>query len=325
MKSREQTPDWVKGVAIVLMVYGHITHVGTLALSQQRLVEVIYTFHMPLFLMISGYFFRVDGLEPRAACQRLCQRLVLPYVVFLSLYLVGLSLIHRLGVHTANLPPESMLDFARIVVLSPRGAYWFIHSLIVIQLCLIAARAVTMHGGRRDSLFWPVAGAMLVLVWQMNLCGPRTVVFFVVGLVWQQLKFPLPSSIAVGALVTGLLGWLGTSEIFVFSVSQVVWCLGILSLLAGAGRAAENTRLVSLFAWLGRNSLPVLVLHALFIVAMKPVSSLILRGEATGVLNSFATLTVTVVLCLVVAELLDFLGMSRLLFGVREVYSRRSP
>ena len=323
MNSREQTPDWIKGVAIVLMVYGHITHIGSWATWQKQAVEFIYTFHMPLFLMMSGYFFKASDLDPGAAFQRLCKRLVLPYVVFLSLYLVGLVVIQRFGIHTANLPPQSMFDFVRIVLVNPRGAYWFIHTLIVIQLSFIAARSITLHLVPRNTLFWPMACALLVLACVVGLCGPRTVVFFAVGLLLRQLNLALPSSITFGALGVGLIGWLSATGIYVFSVAQVLWCLAILALLAGVGRAWQGSRTVAMFAWLGRNSLPVLVLHALFIVLMKPVSNWSLRLEPSGTVYSLLVTAATIAGCLGVALLLDWIKLSQYTFGVQAVYSPR--
>lgn len=54
--------DIVKGVAIVLVVFGHCLQFGTsLAVNDQYFLDpvfkAIYSFHMPLFMLVSGYLF----------------------------------------------------------------------------------------------------------------------------------------------------------------------------------------------------------------------------------------------------------------------------
>ena len=71
MKTRQIAPDFVKGIAIVLMVYGHLTMVGSWASWRNHAAAWIYSFHMPLFLMISGMFFSVEG-ETGKKIKKLC-------------------------------------------------------------------------------------------------------------------------------------------------------------------------------------------------------------------------------------------------------------
>ena len=84
-------PDFVKGICIVLMVYGHVTMCGTLANDQNEIKGFIYTFHMPTFLIISGFFFRSNSPGFRGL-MKVIKRLVVPYCLFESAYLVCLGL-----------------------------------------------------------------------------------------------------------------------------------------------------------------------------------------------------------------------------------------
>lgn len=59
---RDQFPDLLKGFAIILVVLGHCIQEGSGAsfsgqslYFQDRLYQLIYSFHMPLFMMVSGY------------------------------------------------------------------------------------------------------------------------------------------------------------------------------------------------------------------------------------------------------------------------------
>ena len=61
-KERELLPDLLRGFAIVLVVLGHCIQDGSgvgyrseALYFSDRLYQFIYSFHMPLFMMISGY------------------------------------------------------------------------------------------------------------------------------------------------------------------------------------------------------------------------------------------------------------------------------
>ena len=47
-KTRNNNIDIIKGIAIILMVYGHTFGVAR---------DFIYLFHMPVFIFVSGYCF----------------------------------------------------------------------------------------------------------------------------------------------------------------------------------------------------------------------------------------------------------------------------
>ncbi len=63
MKERSIAFDIVKGFAIFLVIFGHLTNAG----EPQRIL--IFSFHMPLFMLVAGYFFKplpVSGILKKA-------------------------------------------------------------------------------------------------------------------------------------------------------------------------------------------------------------------------------------------------------------------
>jgi fucose 4-O-acetylase-like acetyltransferase len=321
MKIRKVTPDWLKGLAIVLMVYGHINHVGSFAILQKQVVEIIYTFHMPIFLIISGFFFKITKQKEYESGKRLAQRLVLPYLIFISLYLIFLTLIQKVGVSTSNIPPKSFFDFIKIVFLHPRGAYWFIHSLILIQLCFIFASMVASRAKLDEPVSIGISIFLLAMVCNYNLLAPRTALYFLLGMIFSRFGNMLPASLKTGSLLMVMILVFAREEVFNFSFIQVAWCLCILTLLAGIGRTIESNSVVSIFAWFGRNSLIVLVLHAMFVVLFKPSSKLLLKLDQTGLAYSVIVVVATMLGSILVAFLLDKTRISKYLFGVNAIYS----
>lgn len=65
--NRNELLDIIKGIAIILVVFGHCIQYGSGSEYLQRLVffdntvfKVIYSFHMPLFMLVSGYLFNLS-------------------------------------------------------------------------------------------------------------------------------------------------------------------------------------------------------------------------------------------------------------------------
>lgn len=107
-KERSSYWDTLKGFLIFLVVFGHCgTTVGNQVLS------VVYAFHMPLFVLVSGYFSKKKTLKEFLGGVK---RLIIIYLVFDALY-IGLDYI--LG---------DSIGLTRI--LTPSFALWYILSLI---------------------------------------------------------------------------------------------------------------------------------------------------------------------------------------------------
>ncbi len=56
-KSRNIYFDLLKGIAIILVAYGHVLQTFNSDWESSSIGKTIYAFHMPLFMLISGYFF----------------------------------------------------------------------------------------------------------------------------------------------------------------------------------------------------------------------------------------------------------------------------
>lgn len=83
-KKRDMTFDFLKGIAIISMVLGH-------CFIPLRLHDFIYIWHMPLFFIISGYFFRVKGTVEEL--KAIWKGLLVPYLVTAAL-VVGIFYIN---------------------------------------------------------------------------------------------------------------------------------------------------------------------------------------------------------------------------------------
>lgn len=84
---RDLSFDYLKGVLIFFVILGHsIIYIKGIDCYYDPLWKSIHSFHMPLFVLLSGYFFknRVDT-SFGALCKKQFKRLLLPQITFVVL------------------------------------------------------------------------------------------------------------------------------------------------------------------------------------------------------------------------------------------------
>ncbi|WP_037671174.1 acyltransferase family protein [Streptomyces griseus] len=120
-KQRDAFFDNAKYLAIVLVAVGHAwepLRSGSRAVT--ALYTVVYAFHMPAFIVISGYFSRGFDASPRRI-RRLITGVIVPYVVFETAY----SLYTRWAEHRPD---------REISLLDPLYLTWFLAALFIWRL-----------------------------------------------------------------------------------------------------------------------------------------------------------------------------------------------
>lgn len=318
-KTRDSIPDWIKGVALILMVYGHLHPIGSSASFQADIIRWIYTFHMPLFLIVSGYFHNLEQ-DAVVSLKAIVRRLFVPYLVFISLYLTGLTLIRITGIPTTNEPPTSFVDALRIILLDPRGAYWFIHTLILIRTSLTLSKLLTDRAKLAEPAYFCITIFLLAALIHFDLINHRPVTYFLIGMAFRHIWGKLPSFPKTGFLLMMATILLLKESALSFSFTQIAWCLSILSFLMGIGSTFKHTTFVTWVSWLGRNSLIVVVLHALFVVGTKPLGHFLVKMDPSGIVFSLLSVITAIFGSLLAGYLSDRVKASSLLFGVNNIY-----
>lgn len=117
-KRRDAYFDNVKYLAIVLVAVGHAWEpVMDGSRAARALYMVVYTFHMPAFILISGYFSRSFDMSP-AKVRRLVTGVAVPYVLFETAY----SLFKRYANGSDDVP---------VTLLDPLFLTWFLIALFI--------------------------------------------------------------------------------------------------------------------------------------------------------------------------------------------------
>lgn len=81
---RDHQIDIIRALLIFLVVFGHMLELVGAGPLRLNIYRIIYSFHMPAFLFVSGYFAKYDP-------KKILVKILLPYVVFQVLYSVFTS------------------------------------------------------------------------------------------------------------------------------------------------------------------------------------------------------------------------------------------
>lgn len=176
-ESRLTALDSLRGFGILLVVLGHTSQTS-------GLVSWIFSFHMPLFFIISGMLFHerqfLDSFKRKAI------RLLVPYVFFGTVTLAYWALIERRLRGDEGSVPNALAN----IVLARAGsdnypqnaALWFLPCLFVTEMLFLgffllvnkagSVETKTVMGGWRNRI------AVMALAWSVSFrsssCGPLT-------------------------------------------------------------------------------------------------------------------------------------------------------
>ncbi len=163
MKTRDAYYDNAKFFLIFLVVFGHF--IQSYIFEEKwiyTLYTTIYTFHMPAFILISGFF--AKGFHQKGYLGKLTKKLIIPYLIFQGIYTIYYYFI--LGDSGIELDP-----------FNPQWSLWYLISLFFWNVMLFSF--AKWRAG--ISLFLAVALGVLVGYFdEINsyLSLSRTFVFF---------------------------------------------------------------------------------------------------------------------------------------------------
>ncbi len=124
MKQRDYYFDNAKFILIFLVVFGHL--IRSFIESDPfilSLYKTIYTFHMPAFILVAGFF--AKGFYKQGYIQNLAKKLILPYIVFQLIYTIYYYFLYHKS--TFEMDP-----------LNPHWSLWFLISLFCWNALLYA-------------------------------------------------------------------------------------------------------------------------------------------------------------------------------------------
>ena len=307
MQHRLPEIDFLRCVFIVLMVAFHLVYIEE---SYPYAKQVVYTFHMPGFLFLSGYL-----ANPRKRWRELGRKVWWIFVPYLCMEMGYVAMSHWLPVRE-GVDELGWSVFLEKIFLHPLGPYWYLHTWM---LCLLLQWVVwqVVRGGAFSKLV--VLGLGL---WGLQGCGLLsfpTAVYFLAGCAVNCSGQGLTRVFQPGWLAFVPLGVLccfpqNLDRGTLGGVCIVYACIGF---LLWVHRQLPG-RVERVCGFVGSNTLPVLLFSPIFTFLSKLVLPCF-AFEPSGLLFGGVAVSVAVAGSIGMAWAMDRLGVSGCFFGRKRV------
>lgn len=281
--------DVARGIGIILVVIGHAlggiidSVLGTGQLEVRQAFFVVYTFHMPLFFMLSGALVarRVERSRGDFA-KSLFGDLVWPYFLW---SVVQFTLIFALG-NLANRPIHSLWGALAALPHTPISQFWFLYALLILHLASIVGLKTLGRTGFLLACFAAKPLAMLVAMPLVFRLAANQAPWYGIGVclaasglaalavdrsvATRALLLPVAAVTAIAVVLAATPTFVPTADIGTAAApvlaglawSPVVFPAGLLGALAVLGIAGFALGpLGPILGFLGRRSMPIFILH----------------------------------------------------------------
>ncbi len=272
---RQRWADVAKGACILLVVLHHLVHkqldfvVPLDHLHWQDVwadvTWVLKPLRMPLFFLVSGYFAARAVHRPWADVRRRVMTSVWLYAVWLPLLTAFLAVETLMPANR----PQSWAELAGQVLL-PATSLWFIHAMATYFLLTRALRDAPRGAVLAVAAAVCGSASMWGLEENNRIAFLSHFVYFAAGALFPDVVRRVASAdLPLKRLAVGYVTATVAMTFVHLPLSLEILALSTLSLPLGVSiaRRLDATSAGALFAWLGRNTLQVYVLH-LFVIGL---------------------------------------------------------
>lgn len=303
MEQRTKELDYLKSVFILLMIAFHLVYIGD---KYPYAKQIVYTFHMSAFLIISGYL--VNEKKDIASFIKKLLWIFIPYMYMEVSYVI---MSHILPVRE-SVPEVTPTVLVYKIFINPVGPYWYLHTLIICSLIYYVAFHCA-HMKIISHLIVLGIGLFSVSYWGELIVFANAIYFFA-GVIIKQSKLPFthifqPSFLAIIPMIILCCfpnnlnrGTLAGIAITYLSISILLYIHSYLS---------KNIK--QYFYFIGRNTLVIFLFSPIFTLLSKIFLPYLLF-EPTGILFLIISITFTVSGCIAIAWTMDRLNLSQFFF-----------
>ena len=265
---RNPVVDILKGIAILLVLLGH-----TGLVSYDFVGRFIYSFHVPLFFIVSGYFARSYGetlSDIRQSIIKDSKRLLLPYIATFVI-IVLFTLIRTLVKHDISIVADKSYDL--FYGSTSAGPIWFLLALFWMRTLFRPIMNVKKWALPICIVISIISIAIVHYITQLPFCiltAMAAMVFYAIGWYYKQYGFP---AWLILLCITCWIGMLFQPRIDIYYFNYGIYPLTIL----GASGATyvlykilqyiHGKRVIDgvlhVMQWLGVNSIVVLCFHTI--------------------------------------------------------------
>lgn len=305
MTQRINEIDFLRCVFILLMVAFHLVYIGD---KYPYAKLVVYTFHMPAFLLISGYLLSMH--KPAVLFFRSMVWLFVPYAVMESGYVLMASFLPiREHIDCLTLP----LFFDKLLF-HPLGPYWYLHTLLLGGITGYFLSCLKVCRGNMSVFCALLALVFMAESWWLGLADVSSLFYLGIGMILRRREISFVSFFrgTVWSLPPLLVFASDASYLNRFSLPGML--MTYFSICMSLAIFPYVGRLRSLLLFIGRNTLAVLIFSPIFTLLSKGLLPLF-GFDPTGLCFLVVALSLVLTGSFGMAWLLDRCRLSRFLCG----------
>lgn len=319
-KERIEWIDSLKGFAISCVVLGHVVITVNVVEEHQALLKalekVIYSYHMPLFFMISGMTFSIAYGNSESGERRNAQALNLAMLYVIWSVMTGLVKYAMPGYVSMDVKLTDLL----CIFWKPIGPQWYLYVLAVfyllfgnLQIRHRAAALVVLLAVSMVSAFPPMVDVFLVsrLLYHAF--------FFYIGMLFMcdrnHILFSKPATCSLTAMAVILMAvkWNDAMPVHDTPVLRNIVALGfslMLSMLFSRVACFDKRGILN---YLGKNSLPIYLIHHTVTTGSR--TALAMLGLENGIVCVLLSFGMSMLIPLIVVNIAKRIGLYTLLFN----------
>ena len=323
--SRIKWIDALKGFAIILVVVSHVAEryykfdlIPSSTPMFQMIYNIIYSFHMPLFMTISGFLFQLSYMVPaweekKGRYWKHWWNLAIVYTGFSILLWLTKRMFSDDLLH-----PVTMMDIV-LIWIKPIGHMWYLYVLLIIYLIFYSTRKVNMWIKLITSLCLCLASTFIKINWFGLYYLMRYSFFFYIGIIlfiysdlfFHRLKGWIIVAVSFLAFAIGVVVWLhGNSTERYFGIQLIVG-LGVSVGLIWAFKNVSFLGSSQLLELISQYSLEIYILHQYSVVVMTKVMSVM---EVYVYIAYLSNVVVSIGVVIIGVELLKKINVYELFF-----------
>lgn len=306
--------DIVKGLCILLVVYGHLQRIGALENTLTSIAAGIYTFHMPVFILISGFLFgaRTGSV---ADFRRVIERVLKPYFVVGALLVTTYMSLSLMGITSFSNNESS--SWVSLLQGHPGGAVWFLYSLAMVQLIALLWFACAKRIS--SSVAYDVGYTLLLVLTVHGLrfvkCGVTLplwfALYFAIGMFIRRWIGTLPGFWQGGVLAVMMLLFFCVDR---ECVGNYPFVLSLVSFMLWAASLISMNKVGRIIAYVGRHSIALLLFHPFFLGAAKPIYKPMLSVDPTGISGMICVCLLAIIGCLLIDYVIRITFLRKLVY-----------
>jgi Fucose 4-O-acetylase and related acetyltransferases len=314
MKDRVVELDYLKCVLILLMVLFHLVYFSE---KYPLIKQFVYTFHMPVFLILSGYLTNVNK-DPKTFFRGILWFFI-PYSLMEASYVVMASIL-PIREHINELSVGILINK---VFLSPIGPYWYLHTILV---CEVMYYAIFMFKKIKPISNFFILAVCLFLLSQksFNLLVFVNAIYFLFG-VWirqSHLSFLSIFQASFWAILPLCILWLNPESFSKFDVSGIAIIYLATSFILALHKYVPKFMKKPIY-FIGKNTLVILLFSPIFTIFSKLLIPLF-TFDRTGICFACVSVAFVTIGCLGVSYIMDYLHLSRFFVGRDRILNRLS-